>query len=172
MEYGSVYAEEISNSASVVTVIPDTDPFDVINGNLDVPTTNTLGYIGRGYLNLIYKDPEVQNAYKQWAIEYYKWRKNAVHIREDVIIRSNKWDYYSLYIIAHIFFLLSLSAAVFEYLQAFKLRKRGIYESEEIKISYASISLKTSMHGTLLLVIAIAFYFIYIRYGATITSLS
>ena len=66
---------------------------------------------------------------------------------------------------SHIFVLIALAAAMSEFLQARRLREEGrVAESAEIKVGLEGVAVKTSLFGVVLLITALGFYFLYLKF--------
>lgn len=75
----------------------------------------------------------------------------------------SKLSSYVILIFIHIVFAVGIWAAAREFIHASKSRKRK-FEQQELMISLEGIALKTSFHGTILLVLSIVLYFLFLKF--------
>jgi hypothetical protein len=130
----------------------------------------------------IAQDPEIKAAWKVWTKDW---------------IESNRWDLQEhkrafsssttmglvVGAAVHVILAVALGMAILEFRSASHIRRRTRRTSatgeaadpeshlqlQEIQIKADGIALKTSLHGTILLAFALAFYFLYIKFVLPVT---
>jgi hypothetical protein len=69
------------------------------------------------------------------------------------------------FVLAHLFVLIGVAAAIAEFLQARRLREAGAKaESAELSIGLDGVAVKTALSGIILLSLALGFYFLYLKF--------
>jgi hypothetical protein len=63
----------------------------------------------------------------------------------------------------------AIIAASIEFWRAQKVRTKAATEMQELRVSLEGLALKTSMHGTFLLGIAMLFYYLFLKFVYPIT---
>lgn len=86
---------------------------------------------------------------------------------QSLVRRTNAWSWCICWI-AHIVLAIATVAAVVEYFSAYTLRTTST-ENTELTIGTDGVSLKTSIHATVILAVALVFYFMYLSYVYPIT---
>lgn len=111
-------------------------------------------------------DPNLYNAYREYLIAYLDAERRKIDDHREVIASTNRMGTW-VFVVVHIFLGLAMIVALVEFWQASRTRhvKR---EREEIELSFQKIALKTSMHGTLLLVLSLVLYFLFLKFVYTI----
>lgn len=105
---------------------------------------------------------ELVRAYEDLLLAYYRRETEILSEHKSTIAATNVIGYL-ICIVAHLLLALAVWAAIREYREAARQRKtRNV--SQELQLSLEGISLKTSLHGTILLVLAIVFYFMYVKF--------
>lgn len=69
---------------------------------------------------------------------------------------------------AQVLLLWAIIAASIEFVRAQRVRTAAA-EIQELRVSLEGLALKTSMHGTFLLVIAMSFYYLFLKFVYPIT---
>ncbi len=115
----------------------------------------------------ISNDPNVRAAYKEYLLTYLESEREKFADRREVILSTNQMGSY-IFVTVHIFLAVALFVTVLELRQASIARKKH-GGSDEIELSFQKIALKTSIHGTVLLVFAIVLYFLFLRIVYPIT---
>ncbi|MHC4401002.1 MAG: hypothetical protein ACYTG0_15100 [Planctomycetota bacterium] len=120
-------------------------------------------------------DPKVQSAYQEWLIAYYERQANVLTEHERAFALQRVMSYLVFFVV-HALLGLAVWCASREFLHASKMRRSPAKgksgkenenrapEVQEITVSLEGIALKTSFHGTLLLVIALAFYYLFLQF--------
>lgn len=137
----------------IIQTIPRSDP------NAVTQTTQQV--------DLLTKDPELAAAYKQYMLAHFKDEQKKMEDQRRIIASTNRMGI-CVFVVVHAFLVFAAYVAFREFREASKTRgsKR---QNEEIELSFQKIALKTSMHGTILLVISLALYFLFLRFVYTIT---
>jgi hypothetical protein len=110
-----------------------------------------------------FDDPAVMAAYKEWLIATFKRQGDQLIERKQIIFITNGISYF-ICAVAHILLALAAGAAFVEFRRAAAKRQQADNATNEMKLSLEGIALKTSLHGVILLSLAIAFYFLYLRF--------
>ena len=113
-------------------------------------------------------DPEIKAAYKLWTIAFINREKEKLLEHKQAFADSGIMSI-TICWVAHILLVWALLAATIEYICALVTRKRASAQMQELSVSLEGIALKTSLHGTLLLGIAMIFYFLFLKYVYPIT---
>ena len=78
-----------------------------------------------------------------------------------------------IFYVVHVVLLLGLAAAFSEFLHARRLRGHAASNQPiELKLGMEGIAIKTALHGIALLVLSMAFYFLYLKFVYTLTPLT
>lgn len=113
------------------------------------------------------KDEEVREAYRRWLIQWLERQTAILGEQQSVITITNQISWF-IFIVVHLILLLGLWAAIKEFRHASRTRKEKP-EQTELRLSMEGIALKTALHGLLLLAIAFAFYFVYLKFVYPVT---
>lgn len=100
---------------------------------------------------------------------------NDERAREANVQRAMSWSNTSSNItfwIAHVLLATGLFAAALELLHSWRLRSKGKKQSYEIEVGFEKIALKSSMYGTLILLVSLFFYFMYLRFVYPVSYIS
>lgn len=114
-------------------------------------------------------DEGVKESYREFASARMEYAIKAMEERDRVIYWSNRASIL-IFLIAHAVLLLGLWAAIGEFLEARKIRHANV-EASEIKIGLDGLALKTSLHGTVILLFSMALYYMFLVYVLPISSI-
>ena len=112
-------------------------------------------------------DPDIRQAYKAWTIAYMARQVDAIKENKSAFAMSGTMSILVCWV-AHILLALAVLAAAVEFIRALQTRHKAS-QNEEVRVSLEGIALKTSMNGTLLLVIAMAFYYLFLKFVYPVT---
>ena len=107
-------------------------------------------------------NPELKKKFIEYLNTRFQ-REIDKSVEQKASIAFSKLSSYMILIFIHIVFAVGLWAATKEILHAGKTRKRSS-EQHELMISLEGIALKTSLHGTILLVLSIVLYFLFLKF--------
>lgn len=108
------------------------------------------------------KDEQVKEMRKELLMARYKNEIETLEENKRIVNNVNKIGYV-VFAIAHILLVLAVAASVHEFIHASKTRKKKP-DHHEIQVSLEGIALRSSLHGVVLLVVAILFYFLFLKY--------
>ena len=112
-------------------------------------------------------DPDIRQAYKAWTIAYMTRQIDALKENKSAFAMSGTMSVIVCWV-AHILLALAVLAAAVEFIRAMQTRQKAS-ENQELRVSLEGIALKTSMHGTLLLVLAMLFYYLFLKFVYPVT---
>jgi hypothetical protein len=112
-------------------------------------------------------DPGIKQAYKAWTIAYITRQMDALKENKSAFAMSGTMSIIVCWV-AHILLAWAVIAATVEFIRALQTRRKAS-ESQELRVSLEGIALKTSLHGTFLLVIAMLFYYLFLKFVYPIT---
>jgi hypothetical protein len=115
-------------------------------------------------------DPEITAAVKQFIIAQFGRERQILQERRNVL-KHHYTVGMVIFITVHLVVVIGIGAAIYEFRQAHKTRKRAEQQETEIQVSLEGIALKTSLQGVLLLGFALAFYFLYVEFVFPVTLL-
>ena len=136
------------------------DPID-----LKTPNTSNINKINEK----IFAHPETEEAYKKFLIAKLKYEtdrleQSSKNLSDQLKSISNRNDLENkTFIVLMIFLIICMLVAILEY---WKSRTLSYKENDgtDLKISMEGIALKTKLHGTLLLVVAIVLFFVFLKF--------
>lgn len=108
------------------------------------------------------KDEQVKEVRKEWLIATYKNEIQKLEENKRIVNNVNRIGYI-VFAVAHVLLLLAVAASIQEFVYASKTRKKKP-DHHEIQVSLEGIALRSSLHGVILLVVAILFYFLFLKY--------
>jgi hypothetical protein len=112
-------------------------------------------------------DPDIRDAHKAWAIAYMKRETEKYAEHKNAFAGSGSMSV-AVFWAAQGLLLWAVVAASVEFIRAQKVRTAA-GEMQELRVSLEGLALKTSMHGTLLLVIAMSFYYLFLKFVYPVT---
>jgi hypothetical protein len=112
-------------------------------------------------------DTDVKEAYKAWTIAFITRQKETLREHRAAFAASGTMSVVVCWV-AHILLAWAIVAATIEFIHALKTRQKAS-EVQELRVSLEGIALKTSLHGTLLLVLAMLFYYLFLKFVYPIT---
>lgn len=112
-------------------------------------------------LEQIRTNKEIENDYHQYLRSVLK-RETEILQERKRLVEHGLWIGHSMWLTAHLLVIFCAYLSYIEFSNARKLRKQDV--PQELKVSLEGIALKTTLHGAFLLVIAMCFYFMYIKY--------
>ena len=151
---------------------PNTAPEGILPSGQDVGPRQPIQYAGRpdGLLDSLARtrdtDPNLYQAYREYLLAYLDGERRKIEEHRDVIASTNRMGTW-VFVVVHVFLGLAMVIAVVEFWQASRTR-RTKREREEIELSFQKVALKTSMHGTVLLVLSLVLYFLFLKFVYTI----
>ena len=106
-------------------------------------------------------DEETRAAYQRSAQAYYRYRSDSYSFREGVF----QWQFISSVAIFIVVLMLVGVGVYFAWIQFKQRMKAGAdQETSEIEISLQGIKASSSVLGVIILVISLAFFYLYLRY--------
>jgi hypothetical protein len=123
----------------------------------DVKSHNTP----ESMMDIIKSEPEVRQQY----LEYLKnvlVRENEILNERKRLVNQGLWIGHSMWALASFLVGFCTYLAFREFSAAQQLRKQDA--PQELKVSLDGIALKTTLHGVVLLVLAMSFYFLYLKF--------
>ena len=117
---------------------------------------------------IFFSDPQLKTEYTKMLSSRIAYNNWALEERKHVYVWTNRIGY-AIGLIVHGVLFLGIWAAVHEFQRASKARKRNDTQ-QEFSLSLEGFALKTSLHGTLLLLISIGLYFLYLKYIYTVAT--
>ncbi|MCI0627620.1 MAG: hypothetical protein L0387_39220 [Acidobacteria bacterium] len=112
---------------------------------------------------VVEEDRDVADAHRNYLLALYKRNIEIIQERRQVICITNGIGYVICFV-AHVILGIALWSAVREFNAASKRRKKADEAPTELQVSLEGVALKTSLHGTILLVLALVFYFMYLQF--------
>lgn len=93
-----------------------------------------------------------------------EWEKQKIEEARRVIARTNRTALIGS-IIVHLAVLVGFAAALAEFLHARQLRRQGAQlPQQELRIGLEGVAVKTTLYGLLILLIASAFYLMFVKF--------
>ena len=109
-------------------------------------------------------DEEFVKAFNGFCLDLIERKREAI-AEKKVVFWWHRLATRVSFVMSHIFVLIALAAAMSEFLQARRLREEGrVAESAEIKVGIEGVAVKTSLFGVVLLITALGFYFLYLKF--------
>ena len=157
-----------------------TNEFVGLNGNR-FAVSESLSYLAEG----IADDNDVIKAYKTYMLAYLeketqlcteygaymenfiKNEKGELEERRFAISMTNKMEIV-IFVVVHILLIIAIWITITEFCNAQRTRKKES-EIEEIELSFQKIALKTSMHGTVILVLSLFLYLLFLKFVYPVT---
>jgi hypothetical protein len=157
----------VAPSASPIMVFPSFAGGLAAGGGDQQPTAATVTPGTPALSEEMLEDEEVREAYRRWLIQWLDRQTAILGEQQSVISITNRISWF-IFIVVHLILLLGLWAATKEFRHASRTRREKP-EQSEFRLSMEGIALKTALHGLLLLAIAFAFYFVYLRFVYPVT---
>lgn len=112
-------------------------------------------------MDIIKSEPEIRQQYLDYLKNILKRETEILNERKR-LIDHGLWIGHSMWLMANFLVLFCTYLSFREFSTAQKIRK--LDASQEIKISLEGIALKTTLHGVVLLALAMCFYFLYLKF--------
>lgn len=112
--------------------------------------------------------PELESALQDLHLAQVKREVQKIRETEGELWWTN-WIGRAIFVIVQFILIMGLVVAWSEFRAARRQRRAAAAEQQEVRISMEGIALKTSLHGILILGIALAFYFLYLRFVFPVT---
>jgi hypothetical protein len=112
-------------------------------------------------------DPEIKTAYKAWTLAFMNREAEKFTEHRKAFADSGGMSVV-IFWAAQVLLVWAIIAASIEFIRAQRVRTAAA-EIQELRVSLEGLALKTSLHGTLLLVIAMCFYYLFLKFVYPIT---
>ncbi|QDV18963.1 hypothetical protein Pan153_36240 [Gimesia panareensis] len=115
-------------------------------------------------LSFLTENKDYQNAYLKYATAYLESGEDVLEQRKRAF-ETQYWVTNFIFLVTHVILFLAIYVSYREFKSAEKNRAQANEQKEsEIQLSLQGIALKTSRQATIILVAAIGFYFMYIKF--------
>ena len=125
-------------------------------------------------LALIYElsqdDPAVKAEARKYVLARYSYEVEKLAERQRVIYWTNRAGIV-IFVMTHCLILLGFWAALREFLDARKTRRRSV-ETQELELSLERIALKTSLHGSVIFAFTLLLYLLFLKFVYPVTVVS
>lgn len=132
-----------------------------------IANTKFLKLVDPNFLEEFKEDSSLKNAYKDYVLSYLKREKQKLEESNAVISMTNRMGFI-IFIVVHISLGISLCIALMEFNHARKARRLK-KDTQELELSFEKIAFKTSLHGTILLILSLVLYFLFLKFVFPIT---
>lgn len=113
------------------------------------------------------KETQLCTEYGAYMENYIKNEKGELEERRFAIGMTNKMEIV-IFVVVHILLVIAILITITEFYNAQQTRGKKS-EIEEIELSFQKIALKTSMHGTVLLVLTLFLYLLFLKFVYPVT---